>query len=100
MPKFLVSTRIPFPIAVQRRVQKPLLVAAAPRRCDGEVRVRSLSPGTVVEVCDTEGEMALLRIHQIWYRTHLDDLMNSSVPLRAIRDPGALRALACPTCTR
>ena len=43
--------------------------------------VKCLSPGMHFEVCDAEGEMALLKADQNWYRAHMDDLLNSSVPI-------------------
>jgi hypothetical protein len=80
-PQYLHSPRVPFDIGVRRKVRAPLLVAVATESARDIVRIRELLHGTRCELCDLEGESALLHTHRTWYRAHLDELLNNTHPV-------------------
>lgn len=80
--RHLRTARVPWPVAVRRRLRKPLLVITA--NAGRDVKPREILPGNPIELCDIEGESALLHSDGYWLRAHIDELLNATEPDPAV----------------
>jgi hypothetical protein len=76
------TSRFPFALAVRRFLTKPLLVAIV---TPGECGLETLRRGTLIDLCDIEGDVGLLNRGRHWYRIHIDEIIEHTRPADTVQ---------------